>query len=484
MARTREFDMTGIYATARQMLSELAAKKISARELLDLHVARNDALHGKLNAVVEKDLDRARAAAKSIDDARVHGAALGALAGLPMTIKDGFDVFGMPATSGFKGFHGREKTCNDADLVMAARRAGAVIWGKTNVPLMLGDWQSYNDIYGTTNNPYDVARVPGGSSGGAAAALAAGITPLEVGSDIGGSLRVPANFCGVASLKPTWGKLPMHGHIPPPPGVDAEVDLGVGGPMARNTGDLKLLWSVLNGSSEAPRRDIKGARIALFDEDPLLPLSRNVKEAVARAASALEKQGARIERIASPVDMRELLVNYVWLLNSIVGAGFPEHVHAEIAKTRDADLEAFAASRDPWSRELSRLATGAQASEVIAAQRARQEMKDAMTAFFTSHDAIVMPISPVTAFKHDHSEPFHMRKLDVDGKAVAYPNMLGWIALATALHLPALAVPAGRSAANMPVGVQIVGPWNGEDRLFDFAAAVEEGIGGFQAPPL
>jgi amidase len=359
-----------------------------------------------------------------------------------------------------------------------------VIWGKTNVPLMLSDWQSYNDIYGTTNNPYDVTRVPGGSSGGAAAALAAGITPLEIGSDIGGSLRVPANFCGVASLKPTWGKLPMRGHIPPPPGVDAEVDLGVGGPMARNIDDLKLLWSVLNGGSEAPKRDIKSARIAVFDEDPLLPLSRNVKDAVARAASALEKQGARVERIKSPVDMRELLVNYVWLLNSIIGAGFPEHVHAEIAKTRDADLKAFAASRDPWSRELSRLATGAQANEVIAAQRARQQMKDQMAKFFKSCDAIVMPISPVTAFKHDHSEPFHMRQLDVDGNATAYPNMLGWIALATALHLPALAVPAGRSASNMPVGVQIVGPWNGEDRLFDFAAAVEEGIGGFQAPPL
>jgi len=476
--------MTGIYATARQMLSDLADKTVSARELLDLHVARNDALHGKLNAVIEKDLEHARAAAKSIDDARAHGAELGALAGLPMTVKDGFDVFGMPASSGFKGFHGRAKDCNDADLVAATRRQGAIIWGKTNVPLMLSDWQSYNDIYGTTNNPYDVSRVPGGSSGGAAAALAAGITPLEIGSDIGGSLRVPANFCGVASLKPTWGKLPMRGHIPPPPGMNAEVDLGVGGPMARNVDDLKLLWSVLNGSAETGKRDVKGARIAVFDEDPLLPLSRDVKDAVARAADTLEKQGAKIERIKAPVDMRELLVNYVWLLNSVIGAGFPDHVHAEIARTREADLKAFAANRDPWSRELSRLATGAQASEVMAAQRARQEMKDQMAAFFKSHDAIVMPISPVTAFKHDHSEPFHMRTLDVDGQSIAYPNMLGWIALATALHLPALATPAGRTASNLPVGIQVVGPIDGEDRLFDFAAAIEDGIGGFEAPPL
>ena len=189
------------------------------------------------------------AAAKSIDDARAHGAELGALAGLPMTIKDGYDVLNMPATSGAPMFADRAKDCLDADLVARTRKQGAVIWGKTNVPFMLGDFQSYNAIYGTTNNPYDVTRTPGGSSGGAAAALATGMTPLEIGSDIGGSLRHPANFCGVCSLKPTWGVLPMRGHVPPPPGFDADTDLGVGGPMARNVGDLKLLWDVLTCSA-------------------------------------------------------------------------------------------------------------------------------------------------------------------------------------------------------------------------------------------
>ena len=151
----------------------------------------------------------------------------------------------LPATAGNPAFANRAKDCADAELVARTRKAGAVVWGKTNVPFMLGDFQSYNAIYGTTNNPYDVTRTPGGSSGGAAAALATGITPLEIGSDIGGSLRHPANFCGVCSLKPTWGVLPMRGHVPPPPGFDAELDLGVGGPMARNVGDLKLLWDVL-----------------------------------------------------------------------------------------------------------------------------------------------------------------------------------------------------------------------------------------------
>jgi amidase len=474
--------MSDLYATARQMLGDLEAGRVSARELLDAHVARNDALAKTINAVTVTALDRARKDAAAIDEARAKGTALGRLAGLPMTVKDGFDVEHMPATAGFAPFANRPKDCADAALVARARTQGAVIWGKTNVPMMLSDWQSYNAIYGTTNNPYDVTRVPGGSSGGAAAALATGITPLEIGSDIGGSLRVPANFCGVVSLKPTWGRLPMRGHVPPPPGFEAEVDLGVGGPMARNVGDLKLLWGVLNGSARAPARDVKGARIAVWDEDALLPLSREVKDAVARAAGALERHGAQIERIKAPVDARELLVNYMWLLISIISAGLPEATLNEVAKTRDADLKAFAASRDPWSAELNRLAMTARADEVLAAQRARQTMKDRMAEFFKSHDAIVMPVTPVTAFRHDHSEPFGARKLDVDGVATPYPTMLGWISLATALHLPALAVQAGRAKDAMPVGVQIVGPLGGEDRLFDFAAAVEEGSGGFSPP--
>ncbi|HVU19282.1 MAG TPA: amidase family protein [Rhizomicrobium sp.] len=474
--------MTDLYATARQMLSDLNARRVSARELLNAHAARNDALAKSINAVTVTDFDRAKKDAQAIDDARAKGASLGVLAGLPMTIKDGYDVENMPATAGFAPFASRPKDCADAELVARARAAGAVIWGKTNVPLFLSDWQSYNAIYGTTNNPYDVTRVPGGSSGGAAAALATGITPLEIGSDIGGSLRTPANFCGVTALKPTWGRLPMRGHVPPPPGIDAEVDLGVGGPMARNVDDLKLLWNVLNKSSGPARRDIKGARVAVWNEDPMLPLSRDVKDGVARAAAALAKHGAKVETVKAPVDTRELLINYMWLLISIISAGLPEATLNEIGKSRDADQKAFAASRDPWSNELNRLAMNAQASDVLAAQRARQAMKDQMATFYQSHDVILTPITPVTAFKHDHSEPFNARLIDVDGKPTPYPTMLGWIALATALHLPSLAVQAGRTPANMPTGVQIVGPANGEDRLFDFAMAVEEGLGGFQPP--
>jgi amidase len=199
--------MTNLYATAREMIADLKAKKISSRELLNAHLARNDALHAKLNAVIATDIARAQKDATAVDDARAKGAQLGSLAGLPMTIKDCFDVEDMPAVVGNPEYVGRPKNSAEATIAASARKAGAVIWGKTNVPFMVSDIQTYNSVNGTTNNPYDVTRGPGGSSGGAATALAAGITPLEVGSDIGGSLRHPANYCGVFSLKPSRSRI-------------------------------------------------------------------------------------------------------------------------------------------------------------------------------------------------------------------------------------------------------------------------------------
>lgn len=475
--------MTGIYATAREMLSDLAAKKISARELLDMHVARNDALHGKLNAVIEKDLDHARAAAKSIDDARIHGAELGALAGLPMTIKDGFDVYGMPATSGARGFYGRNKNCNDADVVAAARKAGAIIWGKTNVPYMLGDIQSYNEIYGTTNNPYDVTKTPGGSSGGAAAALAAGITPLEIGSDIGGSLRHPANFCGVVSLKPTWGVLPLRGHIPPAPDEFVETDLGVVGPMARNIGDLRLLWNVLRGSEGAASKPVKSARIAVWDQDDAFPLAEEVQTAVRRAADALSRQGVTVGNAKPPVSGAELMPPYMQTLAAVLGSGLPDDVYNAFAAMNDEDRKALARGEDGGA--AFRLSSTASYRDILRAGVVRRKQKDKIEAFFDDgYEAILMPITPVTAFAHNQEGTFASRQIAIDGKTLPYNVLLNWISLATSLHLPALAVQAGRASNGMPVGMQLIGRLNGEDRLFDLAAAIERELGGFEAPPL
>jgi amidase len=463
------------------MLARLSARDISARELLDAHIARHEQLARSINAVVVTDLERARRDAGAVDTSRARKSTLGPLAGLPMTIKDGFDVENMPAAAGAPSLIGRDKDCDDAVLVRRVRDSGAVIWGKTNVPYMLSDWQSYSAMYGTTANPYDLTRVPGGSSGGAAAALASGITPLEIGSDIGGSLRHPANFCGVYALKPTWGVLPMRGHVPPLPEQYFECDLGVGGPMARDAEDLRLLWRVLSGRP-SPRSDVNGRRVALWDDDVNFPLSREVRQGVARVAEALEEQGVHIERVSSPVDTAHLLVTYRWLLAPILAAGLPESALLDMEKTREADKAAVAADPDPWSAPFNRLCWTARFHEVARAMAARQALQDRMTGFFQEYDALLMPVASVAPFPHDHSEPFLTRRLDVDGTAEPYMTMLCWIALATTLHLPALALPAGLTAAGLPTGVQLVGPLNGEDRLFDLAAAAEDVLGGFSPP--
>ena len=471
------------YATAREMLADLAAKRVSARELLDAHVARNEKIGKPLNAVIAMDLERASRDAAKIDDARAKGAALGALAGLPMTIKDVFDVDGMPAVVGHPALQGRPKHVREADVVAAARGAGAVIWGKTNVPLMAGDMQTFNSVYGTTNNPYDLARTPGGSSGGAAVALSTGITPLEIGSDIGGSLRHPANFCGVCSLKPTWGALSQRGHVPPLPESFFDVDLNVVGPMARNNEDLKLLWSVLKGSKPAPRKDIKGARIALWVEDPNVPVSRDVKALIEKAGNALSDAGAIVER-AKPFEIMQLMPHYMMLLASIIASGFPDEIYNYFASTHAADMKVLQEGSNLFGIEAYRAASTASFREIAGAYAARQKFKDMLAEFFGKWDAILMPLGPVPAFPHQQEALMTERIIDVDGSDWNYLNLLDWISVATALHAPAIAVRAGRTPAGLPVGAQIIGSWNGEDRLFDYAAAIEERLGGFAPPAL
>lgn len=471
--------MVDTYATARQMVADLNAKKVSARELLNAHLARNDQVHKAINAVVDTDIVRAQKDAQAIDDARAKGEVSGALAGLPLTIKDGFDVENMPALAGNPMLKERSKNCADADVVAATRKAGAVIWGKTNVPFMLSDLQSFNAIYGTTNNPYDVTKVPGGSSGGSAAALATGVTPLEIGSDIGGSLRHPANFCGVTALKTTQHSLSGRGHVPPLPGHYAEGDLGVFGPMARNVDDLKLMWSVLKGTPEKKRADVKGARVALWNEEKSWPLARDVFDATERAGKALTAAGAHVEHAKPDVDGEKMMDFYLTILVAIMSAGMPEEALTAMEANRAADKKAAAAG-DPGAQQ--RIRATATFREVAAANVEQQKHKDKLAAFFGKYDAILMPISMTTAFAHQQEPAFAERILTIDNVQVPYPKIIEWISLATSCHAPALAVQAGQNTAGLPVGVQVIGPWNQEDRLFDFAFAIEEGLGGFKRP--
>src|SRR5689334_417463 len=263
-AATKGFGQTaaaGAYRTAGALVADLAARRVSAVELLDQAIARIEAHDKSINAVVVRDFERARQASIAADQALARGERR-PLLGLPMTVKESFNVAGLPTTWGIPAFKDWRPS-QDALAVARLKAAGAVILGKTNLPLMISDWQSFNDVYGTTNNPWDRTRTSGGSSGGSAAALASGYVALELGSDINGSIRVPAHFCGVFGHKPSAGLVPLHGHVPPrapSTSADSTVGLGVAGPLARTAADLSLALGVLAGPDDA---DGIGYRLAL-----------------------------------------------------------------------------------------------------------------------------------------------------------------------------------------------------------------------------
>ena len=470
---------------ATDQLAALNAKRVSAVELLKAALARHEQTHGQINAVVAVDLERAMNRARAVDDLRVRGETQGLLAGLPMTVKDTLDVVGLPASSGLRSL--RQRQAEDASAVKLAKQAGAVIWGKTNTPVMAGDWQTFNALYGTTNNPWDEARTTGGSSGGAAAALAAGVTALEIGSDIGGSLRIPASFCGVYSHKPTWGLVDQHGHVPPSPGSWSERDLNVIGPMARSARDLRLLLSVIEDgplAAKAPPAELKEARIALWLDEPSFPLDPEVRAAIESFAAELSAAGAQVTPIPSPVHMPSLMGAYQVLLGGVLGEDMPPATIRSLERMRGWARWQVGRGAGPTSNAAMTLAYTATHREWMAADAVRARLRHEIAGVFTRFDAILAPITPITAFPHDH-RPFGKRRLvSSEGKAMPYTSMLNWISLATALHLPATAIPAGPTASGLPVGVQLIGPLSGDARMLALAQAIQENVRGFIAPQM
>ena len=468
---------------ATDQLAALNARRVSAVELLKATLARHERTHERLNAVVAANPERALERAAAVDDLRMKGEALGLLAGLPLTVKDTLDVVGLPASSGLAPL--RQRQAQDASAVAHARHAGAVIWGKTNTPVMAGDWQTFNGLYGTTNNPWDEARTPGGSSGGAAAALAARVTALEIGSDIGGSLRVPASFCGVYSHKPTWGLVDQRGHVPPSPGSWSQRDLNVIGPMARSARDLRLMLSVIEDgplAAKAPAADLKEVRIALWLDEPSFPLDPEVRAAIESFAAELTAAGAQVTPIPSPAHMPTLMGAYQVLLGGVLGEDMPASTLRAMERMRGLARWQMARGASPTSSAAMTLAYTATHREWMAADAVRARLRHEIGSLFARFDAILAPIAPVTAFPHDH-RPFTRRRLTgSDGGAMPYASMLNWISLATALHLPATAVPAGPAASGLPVGAQLIGPLHGDARTLAIAQAIEENVRGFTPP--
>jgi amidase len=473
-------DILDLDATAQ--LEALAARKVSSAELLEGSLARHERLKTRLNAVVITDVGQALARARQIDEARAAGGKLGPLAGLPMTIKDTFDVVGMPASAGLAKFLGRDAP--DAEVVAHARAAGAVIWGKTNIPVMAGDYQSFNRLYGTTNNPWDLERTPGGSSGGAAACVATAITALEIGSDIGGSLRTPASFCGVFSHKPTYGRVSQVGHIPPAPGVFIEPDLNVVGPIARSARDLSLLLAVIEGRAPKPTRPVavKGLRVGLWLDDPNFVVDAEVRAVVEAMAARLEEAGAVVEPLV-PVDSRALFDAYMTLLLSLIGADLPASARHSMNLVRPLMKAARGLGAGSLSLATLGLAYTATHRDWLTADAVRGALARQMAGLFQNFDIVLAPVNPITAFPHDH-RPIARRKLVCSGgQTIPYLANLQWISLATALGLPATAFPAGLTNTGLPVGVQLIGPHGGDERVLAIAQGIEAELGGFTPPP-
>ncbi len=428
---------------AHTLIARLAAREITALALCDRTIARIEALDGPINAVVVRDFDRAREQARAADAALARGERR-PLLGLPMTVKEAFDVAGLTTTWGISAFRNHLPS-QDAVMVARLKAAGAIIVGKTNVATALADWQSVNPLYGRTCNPHDLTRCAGGSSGGSAAALASGMVALELGSDIGGSIRVPSNFCGVYGHKPSHGLLPSRGHCFPG-SIEESNLLNVVGPMANHPADLELAMDVLAGPDDG---EAVGYRLAMppsrhqrIGDYRALVLTRiahattdsEVQAGVERIAAVMTRAGAKV--------MREHA-----LLPDLPGAYRAYEVLLDTIMNRDSA---------PTPQPVD-------AHEWLALIDQRQQARTAWRRLFEQVDVVVAPVFGTAAFPHVDEPDWLKRTLLIDDRATPYHEQLAWPGVATYPGLPATAVPAGRTRQGLPTGVQLIGPYL-EDR--------------------
>ncbi len=467
------------FLPAWALLERLRRGALSARALLEWQLSRVERHNPALNAIIHLDTARARAAADAADAARAAGAPLGVLHGLPMTVKETNNVAGWPTTYGDPAWRDAVPP-RSAEVIRRLEAAGAIIFGKTNVPINALDWQSYNAIHGTTRNPWNMARSPGGSSGGSAAALAAGLTPLELGGDAGGSIRIPAHFCGVAGHKPTPGVVPSLGNGRPTDLL--ENDLLVAGPMARRVRDLALALDVIAGPAGAqaaawrlalppPRAtQLAGLRVAVVTTSPAAEVEEGYQRAIRALAGMLGEAGARVTLGALPfTDHAAHHATYLRLLRGAAAARLPEPAfEAAISATETAGVNA------PSAYVAQMNGAFAQRHRAwLLGEEARARLKTDWAAFFEEFDVVIAPCSTVAAFPLDEARPREERVLRVNGRDADYNDQLFWAGFATLPSLPATAVPIGLTEDGLPLGVQVVGAaW--EDRTtLAVAAAIE-----------
>jgi amidase len=466
-------------APAVEQLRLLESGELRATELLELYLDRVDRFNPAYNLVVAFDRERAKAAAAEIERKRAGGEPVGPLAGLPITIKDSFEVAGMPTTCGLE--HLRDHSPQqDADTVAQLRRAGANIFGKTNLPAGASDWQSFNPVYGLSRNPWNPDRTVGGSSGGAAGAVAAGFTSFELGSDIGGSIRIPSHFCGVFGHKPTYGLVPLRGHIPPPPGMLSQPELGVAGPIARSAADLALLLKIMASRDLAPsRRDrLSDFRVGVWMGETAYRVDSRYRAALESFIDDLRGSGASIEEVSLPVDPLESHETYLQVLFAIVGAPAPEEAEA-FERLAAQDETGMAAKLARYMR--------ASLGEWFQLAETRERLFRAWAGFFQDYDLLLCPAVPVVAFEHMaqgsgvHSDQV-FRRVSIDGQPAPYLDFT-WQGLALVANLPATVMPTGRLVDGLPTGLQIIGPYSEDLTPIRFAELASQATGGFRPPP-
>lgn len=476
------------FRPAHRLARMIRDGRVGALELLDHYLARVKRLDGDLGAVCVLDVDRARKRARAADRAAAKGEWWGPLHGVPMTVKEAFDVAGLPTTWGVPDLKDNVAT-TDAVAVQRLRAAGAVIFGKTNVPVMLADWQSFNPLYGTTRNPWNPERVPGGSSGGAAAALAAGLTGLEIGSDIGGSIRDPAHFCGIYGHKPTYQLCAADGLRFPRWVMGNDID--VIGPMARSATDLELALRLLAGPNDhdgvawkvslpkPPAKPWRQWRIAVLPDATTAPVDDAVQERVRAVADFAARQGARVSDKARPaVDLEEAHRVFIGLLRAATSRGASDEAFDRFtARARRVRPDAT----DYQSRMLRGVTMTHR--EWLALNDARHRMRLAWTTFFRDWDVLLCPAGATTAFPHNQTGERWERMVTVNGRPQPSTTQLFWAGMSGMVYLPSTVAPAGRAADGLPVGVQIVGPQWADLTCIAFAKMLEKDFGGFTPPP-
>src|SRR5688572_14765428 len=435
------------FQSATELAVLLRTRKISSRELLDVYLERIERLNPSVNAVVTLDADAARRRAQAADDATARGLSWGPLHGLPITIKDALAVAGIRSTGGAVELSDYVPT-RSAPAVARLRNAGAIVFGKTNVPKWSLDYVTTNEVFGTTGNPWQPHHVPGGSSGGAAAAISAGFSSLEIGTDLGGSIRLPSHFCGVYGFKPTFGAVPQRGYVDRVGEAHYDVDANHFGPIARSVDDLVMAYQIIAFHpclGAEPLTSLADYRIGAWLDDDACPVDAQVLDRLQRAADATTAAGARMNSSRPAASLRDARA----LVGPVIAQGL-----------KGAD--AFSSPE-------------------------RSALRAAWAAWFEQHDVMLWPVAPTTAPRHD-PRPIAERRITVNGVEVAGAETIGWTGPINVLGLPSVVIPVGGAADGLPVGMQVIASW-GNDRLaLDVASRIdavltERGLGGYAIPP-